>query len=90
MAVFFDARRLVPREFDHFWLSDTPAVVGSATWGNQVVRMASWVRFADQATGAEFVILNTHLDHAVENAQNRGAELLAKQVADFDADLPVI
>jgi endonuclease/exonuclease/phosphatase family metal-dependent hydrolase len=90
MAVFFDARRLVPREFDHFWLSDTPAEVGSATWGNQVVRMATWVRFSDQATGAEFVVLNTHLDHAVENAQNHGAELLAKRVADFDADLPVV
>jgi endonuclease/exonuclease/phosphatase family metal-dependent hydrolase len=90
MAVFFDAERLQPREFDHFWLSDTPSVVGSATWGNQVVRMATWVRFTDLVTGRELIVLNTHLDHAVDRAQRRGAELLARRLADFDADLPVI
>lgn len=31
MAIFFDTRRLEPVEFDHFWLSDTPEVVGSNT-----------------------------------------------------------
>jgi endonuclease/exonuclease/phosphatase family metal-dependent hydrolase len=90
MAVYFDATRLEPREFDHFWLSETPAVVGSASWGNSVVRMATWVRFRDLATGAEFVVLNTHLDHAVEKAQRMGAELVARRLAEFDADLPVI
>jgi endonuclease/exonuclease/phosphatase family metal-dependent hydrolase len=90
MAIFFDAYRLQPREYDHFWLSDTPDVVGSASWGNNCVRMATWVRFADLVTGKEFVLLNTHLDHAVELAQTRGAELLRKEIAAFDDSLPVI
>ncbi|WP_020578537.1 endonuclease/exonuclease/phosphatase family protein [Actinopolymorpha alba] len=90
MAIFFDARRLAVRELDQFWLSDTPDVVGSTTWGNYVVRMATWVRFTDQATGREFVVLNTHLDHEIEKAQRRGAELVAQRLAEFDADLPVI
>ncbi|WP_344579912.1 endonuclease/exonuclease/phosphatase family protein [Streptomyces lunalinharesii] len=46
-AVFYDARRLAPLEYDHFWLSDTPYVIGSKTWGNTVIRMATWVRFRD-------------------------------------------
>ncbi|HZC26900.1 MAG TPA: endonuclease/exonuclease/phosphatase family protein [Actinopolymorphaceae bacterium] len=90
MAVFFDGERLTAREYDNFWLSDTPEVVGSASWGNAVVRMATWVRFADRATGGEFVLLNTHLDHAAESAQRLGAELVARRVAEFDSDLPVI
>jgi hypothetical protein len=36
-AVFFRRARLVPLEYDHFWLSDTPDVIGSATWGNRTV-----------------------------------------------------
>ncbi|WP_460515192.1 endonuclease/exonuclease/phosphatase family protein [Flindersiella endophytica] len=90
MAIFFDSYRLQPREYDHFWLSDTPSVVGSATWGNTCVRMATWVRFEDLVTGKEFVVLNTHLDHAVERAQNKGADLLRESIAAFDASLPVI
>ena len=34
MAVFYKRERLEPLEFDHFWLSDTPEVVGSTSWGN--------------------------------------------------------
>jgi endonuclease/exonuclease/phosphatase family metal-dependent hydrolase len=90
MAVFFDARRLDPREFDHFWLSDTPAAIGSSSWGNKVVRMATWIRFHDRETGQDFVLLNTHLDHAVDKAQRLGAELVAERLAAFDPTLPVV
>ncbi|MGH3487043.1 MAG: endonuclease/exonuclease/phosphatase family protein [Actinopolymorphaceae bacterium] len=90
MAIFFDRRRLDPQEFDHFWLSDTPAEIGSTSWGNKVVRMATWVRFRDRVTGQDFVLLNTHLDHAVDKAQRLGAELVAERLGEFDPSLPVI
>ncbi|WP_211658716.1 endonuclease/exonuclease/phosphatase family protein [Phytoactinopolyspora halophila] len=47
MAIFYDSRHLAPREHGHVWLSDTPHVPGSTTWGNAAPRMATWVRFAD-------------------------------------------
>ena len=28
-AIFYDTRRLAPVEYDQFWLSDTPSVIGS-------------------------------------------------------------
>ena len=31
MAVHYDSRRLEPLDFDHFWLSDTPYLIGSNT-----------------------------------------------------------
>jgi hypothetical protein len=34
MAIFYRRDRLTPLEFDHFWLSDTPDVIGSTTWGD--------------------------------------------------------
>jgi endonuclease/exonuclease/phosphatase family metal-dependent hydrolase len=90
MAIFFDVRRLEPQEFDHFWLSDTPTEIGTTSWGNKVVRMATWVRFRDRETGRDLIVLNTHLDHAVDKAQRRGAELIAERLAAFDPKLPVI
>ncbi|MDT0307372.1 endonuclease/exonuclease/phosphatase family protein [Streptomyces sp. DSM 44917] len=90
MSVYYDARRLEPLDFDHFWLSDTPALIGSATWGNRVVRMTTWVRFLDRRTGREFAHVNTHLDHQSENSRQRGAALIRERIAAFDPALPVV
>ncbi len=76
-AIVYDGTRLGALRYAHFWLSDTPDVPGSATWGNSVPRMATWVRFHDAATGGEFVVLNTHLDHRSGDARRKAASLLA-------------
>ncbi|MGI5498634.1 endonuclease/exonuclease/phosphatase family protein [Lentzea sp. CA-135723] len=76
MAIFFDTLRLEPLEFDHHWLSDTPNVIGSRSWGNNVVRTVTWVRFADRLSGRQFVAVNTHFDHESPNARLRGAEFV--------------
>src|SRR5690606_21317470 len=39
MAVLYDTRRLTPVEYDHFWLSGTPDVIASNTWGNAHIRI---------------------------------------------------
>lgn len=88
MVIFFDTKRLRPVAYDHLWLSDTPLLIGSATWGNTVVRMLTWVRFHDLRTGREFVHLNTHFDHQSENSRQRSAEMVRDVVAEFD--VPVI
>ncbi|MGW2597810.1 endonuclease/exonuclease/phosphatase family protein [Streptomyces klenkii] len=87
-AVFYDTLRLAPEEFDHFWLSATPSLIGSATWGNTIVRMASWIRFTDRHTGKGCYLLNTHLDHAHQYARERSAELIAERLRALDPALP--
>ena len=72
--------RLEPLAHDHFWLSDTPEVVGSSTWGNANRRMVTWVKFRDLATAKEFYHFNTHLDHEVQTARERGAALIRRRV----------
>ncbi|MFJ3980526.1 endonuclease/exonuclease/phosphatase family protein [Streptomyces fungicidicus] len=91
MAVFYDTRRLAPLEYDHFWLSDTPDVIASNTWGNAFVRMVTRVRFRDlRPGGREFHVLDTHLDHASQYARERSAALIAERVAALAGSLPVI
>lgn len=90
MAIFYRPIRFVPLEYDHFWLSDTPAQIGSATWGNQIPRMVTWVRFLDRLTEREFYFVNTHFDHQSQPSRERSAALLLERVANFDSELPVI
>ncbi len=89
-AVFYDVRRLAPVGYDHFWLSDTPYLIASATWGNTVIRMATWARFRDLRTGSEFYALNTHLDHLNQYSRERSAALITQRLGALDADLPRI
>lgn len=90
MAVFYRKGRLQPLEYDHYWLSDTPMVMGSKTWGPRLPRMVTWVKFRDQVNGKEFYFINTHFDHEVQTAREKAAELLRQRVQLFNPDLPVI
>lgn len=90
MAVFYRKARLEPLAFDHFWLSDTPEVMGSRNWGPKHNRMVTWVKFRDLQTKVEFMFVNTHTDHMVQAAREKSAELIRKRVAAFDPKLPVL
>lgn len=87
-AVFYDTRRLTPLAYDHFWLSETPDVIASRSWDSGSLRMATWVHFADRRTGAELVVLNTHLDNHSDAARRHGAELIRDRLNTFT--VPVI
>ena len=90
MAVFYRKARLEPLAYDHFWLSDTPDVMNSTTWGNTCRRMVTWVKFRDRITGGEFFLFNTHFDHQVQAAREKSAELVRKRVAALNTQLPVL
>ncbi|NGN62984.1 endonuclease/exonuclease/phosphatase family protein [Streptomyces sp. A7024] len=90
MAVFYDTRRLDPRDYGHYWLSDTPDRIASNTWGNDNIRMVTWVRFADRITGRRFYAVNTHLDHISQPSRERSAALIARRLRQFRPQLPCI
>ncbi|TCC25258.1 endonuclease/exonuclease/phosphatase family protein [Kribbella speibonae] len=90
MMVFFDQRRLQPLEYDHFWLSDTPDVIGSKTWAGCCPRMVTWVRFKDNATSQEFYAVNTHLEAYDATTRSKSADLILQRIAGFDPALPII
>jgi endonuclease/exonuclease/phosphatase family metal-dependent hydrolase len=90
MAVFYRKARLEPLAYDHFWLSDTPEVMNSASWGNTHRRMVTWVKFRDRENGNEFFLFNTHFDHQVQAAREKSADLIRKRVAALNTQLPVL
>ncbi|MCU0788095.1 MAG: endonuclease/exonuclease/phosphatase family protein [Verrucomicrobia bacterium] len=90
MAVFYRKSRLEPLAYDHFWLSDTPDLMNSATWGNTYRRMVTWVRFRDRRTDGEFILFNTHFDHQQQLAREKSAELVRQRLLDLETALPVV
>lgn len=89
-AVFFRRDKFEPVAFDHFWLSDTPDVIGSMTWGNRYRRMVTWVRLRERASGRVFEVWNTHLDHEIEAAREKAAALITERLARVDPQIPLL
>lgn len=89
-AIFYDADRLQLLEWDQFWLSDTPKLIGSSSWGNGVTRIVTWGRFRDTATDREMLLANTHFDHESDVARVRSAAAVLDLVRFFDPRLPTI
>lgn len=92
MGVFYRKDRLRVLESGDFWLSDTPEVVGSITWGNLYPRMVTWARFQRIADSATFVLYNTHLPYRDEDepARERCAALIVARLRQLSPDEPVI
>jgi endonuclease/exonuclease/phosphatase family metal-dependent hydrolase len=63
-----------------FWLSSTPDLPGSATWGNSFPRIATWARLVDRATGRGFYVYNTHFDHRHQGSREQAAVLIARRI----------
>ncbi|THV41768.1 endonuclease/exonuclease/phosphatase family protein [Glycomyces buryatensis] len=74
-AIYWNTKRLKVLEYDHQWLSDTPYLIGSKGWGNNVVRMLTWIRFEDLETGKDFYTVNNHFDHQSEDSRQKGAQM---------------
>jgi endonuclease/exonuclease/phosphatase family metal-dependent hydrolase len=90
MAIFYRQDRFDPLEYDHFWLSDTPDVIASSTWGNSNRRMVTWVKFRERQTRRDFYFFNTHLDHQIQPAREKGAALIRERVDGLKTALPVL
>ncbi|MFT4257797.1 MAG: endonuclease/exonuclease/phosphatase family protein [Pseudoxanthomonas sp.] len=92
MGVFYrkDSLRLV--ESGDFWLSDTPEIPGSISWGNLYPRLVTWGLFERKADGLRFYLLNTHLPYRDEDgpARERAAQLIQRWLAHLPAGAPVV
>ena len=81
-AIYYRKSRFAVKKSETFWLSNTPEVAGSQTWGNKFPRAVTWARFVEKDSEYTFYIYNTHFDHVSQNSREKGAVLLAERIAD--------
>jgi endonuclease/exonuclease/phosphatase family metal-dependent hydrolase len=81
-GLFFRRDRFEPDLADRgtFWLSDTPERAGSKTWGNDIPRVASWLRLVDRTTQRGVYAFVTHWDHRNQPSREQAALLMARRI----------
>lgn len=79
-AILYRRDRFRVSDAGTFWLSDTPEIVASKSWGNSITRICTWARFVDR-DGRAFWHYNVHLDHQSQPSRERSAVLLAERIA---------
>ena len=91
MGVFYRRDRMTLLDSGDFWLSDTPDVVASITWGHPLPRMVTWGRFRTRA-GRVFYVFNTHFPYRAEDesARTKAAALIASRIATIADTAPVV
>lgn len=78
-AILYRRSRFRVAESGTFWLSDTPDVVASTSWGNSITRICTWARFVDR-NGLAFWHFNVHLDHQSQPSRERSTALVAERI----------
>lgn len=79
-GILYRTDRLIVAEAGTFWLSDTPEVPGSMTWGNRITRICTWARFIHKPSGKAFYHFNTHFDHQSQPSREKAAVLVARRI----------
>ena len=80
--IFYRTDKYEKIDSGSFWLSETPDVM-SKDWGAAHYRIATYVIFKDRASGREFVVFNTHLDHVSEEARINGIQVVLDKIEEF-------
>lgn len=79
-AILYRKSRFSVEESGTFWLSDTPEVPGSKSWGNRITRICTWARLTDRMTGRALYVYNVHLDHESQPSRERSVRLLLERM----------
>lgn len=91
VAIFYRAERFSLDDHGHFWLSETPDIPGSKSWGTSQTRMVTWCRLQDRAAAdAPITVFNTHFDQRSEQARTQSARLLRRRIERAALDSAVL
>lgn len=73
-----------------FWLSETPHLPATLSWGSARARHVNWVRLRDRKSPGEFRVLNTHLDHLSQTAREKQLRMILEEADTYDAAFPQV
>ena len=89
-VIFFKKDRFELVSSGSYWLSETPTIAGSMSWGTNRARHCNWVRIRDRKTGQEMRLVNTHLDHKSDPARREQIKMIIEECDQYAADMPQI
>ena len=88
--VFYRIERFEAVDSGTFWLSETPEVPASKSWGSRCPRVCSYLVLRDRKNGKRFCFANTHTDHISEEAREKGMMLIIERMRTFGGGVPIV
>jgi len=91
MGIFYRKDRFKLLDSGNFWLSETPGVPGSLSWGTDLPRMVTWGHF-ESSEKVRFYLFNTHFPHRSQDAAARleCAKVLAARLKQLPSEAAVL
>lgn len=68
---------------EDIWLSETPDVAGSKSFGSAFPRLMTWMKIQPVGSEQDLWIVNTHLDHMKEETRMGQVQVLSKEIKRF-------
>jgi len=88
-CLFINTKKFEILRSGDIWLSDTPAVAASKSFESAFPRLCVWAEVQLKNTEMKFMLVNTHLDHVLQDTRKMQAQVLINQVRNINK-LPVI
>lgn len=88
--VFFRKNRFDIIRTKTFWLSDTPELAGTKSWGASLPRIVTWVELSEKNSMEHFYFFNTHFAHDSDSARLMSSTLLLNKVDSTASDFPFV
>jgi len=90
-CIFYDTNMFEVVESGDWWLSESPMVHASKSWGSAFPRLAVWARLKAMRDRSTFIFAVTHLDHLSLPARTGQARVLLRLLSRVSQDeIPVI
>ncbi len=90
-CIFYRSERLDLLDAGDRWLSETPDIHASKSWGSAFPRLATWARFRMRENGRELLFAATHLDNISAPARAGQAEMILRLLQEVNKEgLPVV
>ncbi len=89
-AIFYRRDRFELLDKGDFWLSETPDRPSLGWDAPSNIRICSWGRFRDRATGREFCFFCAHYDHLGRVARLESSKLILRKITEIAAGMPTI
>lgn len=88
--VFFRKERFDMARTKTFWLSQTPEIAGSMSWGAGLPRIVTWMELVDKNTHEHLFFFNTHFAHDSDSARIMSSRLLLTCIDSIASGFPFI
>jgi endonuclease/exonuclease/phosphatase family metal-dependent hydrolase len=88
--VFFRKDRFDMVRTITFWLSETPEIPGSISWGSSLPRIVTWMELVDKNSHDHLYFFNTHFAHDSDSARTMSSRFLLRAVDSITNRQPFI